>query len=140
MLFQMCTKLTFGLSHILVIIVIARNRIYSVGSFFFCDRILRFGKNMLQSLKSFLSNFKECWNIGSFTFCCCYSFLSSPSWLKMSLIYSRKYMLSNYRSEKFKQHCNHSYQWCIVKWLLLLSCLKWFLFVSLLSLLSYNLN
>ena len=65
MLFQMCTKLTFGLSHVLVIIVIAQNRIYSVGSFFFCDRILRFGKNMPQSLKSFLSNFKECWNIGS---------------------------------------------------------------------------
>ena len=140
MLFQMCTKLTFGLSHILVIIVIAQNKIYSVGSFFFCDRILRFGKNMPQSLKSFLSNFKECWNIGLVTFCRCYSFLSSPSWLKMSLIYSRKYMLSNYRSEKFKQHCNHSNQWCIVKWLLLLSCLKWFLFVSLLSLLSYNLN
>ena len=54
MLFQTCTKLTFGLS---VITVIARNRINSVSSLFFRDRILRFGKNMPQSLKRFLSNF-----------------------------------------------------------------------------------
>ena len=37
--------------------VIARNRINGVGSLFFRDRILRFGKNMPQSLKRFLSNF-----------------------------------------------------------------------------------
>ena len=57
MLFQTCTKLTFGLSDILVITVIAGNRINRVGSLFFRDRILRFGKNMPQSLKRFLSNF-----------------------------------------------------------------------------------
>ena len=34
MLFQTCTKLTFGLSDVLVITVIARNRINSVGSVF----------------------------------------------------------------------------------------------------------
>ena len=56
MLFQTCTKLTFGLSDILVITVIARNRISSVGSLLFRDRILRFGKNMPLSLKRFLSN------------------------------------------------------------------------------------
>ena len=37
--------------------VIARNRINAVGSLFFRDRILRFGENMPQSLKRFLSNF-----------------------------------------------------------------------------------
>ena len=47
----------FGLSDIFVVTVIARNRINGVGSLFFCDRILRFGKNMPQSLKRFLSNF-----------------------------------------------------------------------------------
>ena len=57
MLFQTYTKLTFGLSDILVITVIARNRINSVGSLLFRNRILRFGKNMPQSLKRFLSNF-----------------------------------------------------------------------------------
>ena len=57
MLFQTCTKLTFGLSDRLVITVIARNRINSVGSLFFRDRILRFGKNMPSSLKRFLRNF-----------------------------------------------------------------------------------
>ena len=51
MLFQMCTKLTFDLSDILVITANARNRINSVGSFFFRYRILRFDKNMPQSLK-----------------------------------------------------------------------------------------
>ena len=57
MLPQTSTKPTFGLSDILFITVIARNRIDSVGSLFFRDRILRFGKNMLHSLKRFLSNF-----------------------------------------------------------------------------------
>ena len=57
MLFQTCNKLTFGLSDILVITVMAMNRINSVGSLFFRNGILRFGKNMLQSLKRFLSNF-----------------------------------------------------------------------------------
>ena len=57
MLFQTCTKLTFGLSDMLVITVIAGNRTNSVGSLFFRDRILRFGTNMLQSLKRFLTNF-----------------------------------------------------------------------------------
>ena len=57
MLFETCTKLTFGLSDRLVITVIARNRINSVGSLFFRDRIRRFGKNMPSSLKRFLSNF-----------------------------------------------------------------------------------
>ena len=57
MLFQACTKLTFGLSDILVITVIARDRVNSVGSFLFRDMILSFGKIMPQSLKKFLSNF-----------------------------------------------------------------------------------
>ena len=52
-----CTKLTFGLSDVFVVSVIARNRINGVGSLFFRDRILRFGENMPQSLKRFLSNF-----------------------------------------------------------------------------------
>ena len=50
LLSQTCTKLTFGLSDILVITVIARNRINSVGSLFFRDRILRFSENMLRML------------------------------------------------------------------------------------------
>ena len=41
-----------------VVTVIARNRIKGIGLLFFHDRILRFGKNMPQSLKRFLSNFK----------------------------------------------------------------------------------
>ena len=49
MLFQASTK------H--VVTVIARNRINGVSSLFYRDRILRFGKNMPQSLKGFLSNF-----------------------------------------------------------------------------------
>ena len=57
MLFQTCTKLTFGRSDTLLIAVIVWNRIKSVDSFFFRNRILRFGKNMLYSLKKFLSNF-----------------------------------------------------------------------------------
>lgn len=57
MLFQTFTKLTFGLSDILVITIIARNRRNGVSSLFFCDSILRFDKNMLQRLKKFLSNF-----------------------------------------------------------------------------------
>ena len=56
-LMQTYTKLMFGLSDTLVITVIARNRINSVGSLFFHDRVLRFSKNMPQSLKRFLSNF-----------------------------------------------------------------------------------
>ena len=58
MFFQTCTKLTFSLSGILVITVIVRIAINSVGSLFFCDRIFRFGKNMAQGLKTVLSNFK----------------------------------------------------------------------------------
>ena len=46
MLFQAYTKMTFGLSDILVITVIARNRTNSLGSLYFRDRILTFGKNM----------------------------------------------------------------------------------------------
>ena len=46
MLFQTFIKLTFGLSDVLTITVIARNKIDSVGSLFFRDRILRFGKDM----------------------------------------------------------------------------------------------
>ena len=57
MLFQTCTKLTFGQSDLFVVTVVARNRINGVGSLFFRDRILRFGENMPQSLKRFLSNF-----------------------------------------------------------------------------------
>ena len=49
--------MTFGLSDVFVVTVNARNRINSVGSLFFRDRILRFGENMPQSLKRFLSNF-----------------------------------------------------------------------------------
>ena len=55
MLFQTCTKLTFSLSDVFVVTVIARNRINGVGSLFFRDRILS-GENMPQSLKRFLSN------------------------------------------------------------------------------------
>ena len=43
-LFQTCTKLKFNLSDILVITVIARDRKKSIGSLFFRERILRFGK------------------------------------------------------------------------------------------------
>ena len=57
MLFQTCTKLTFDLSDILVITVIARNRINVVGWLFFRGSILRFGKNMPQSLTRSLRNF-----------------------------------------------------------------------------------
>ena len=57
MLFRTCAKLTFGLSDVFVVTVIARNSINGVGSLFFRDRILRFGENMPQSLKRFLSNF-----------------------------------------------------------------------------------
>ena len=57
MLFQTCSKFTFGLSDVFVVTVITRNRISGVGSLFFNDRILRFGKNLPQSLKRFFSNF-----------------------------------------------------------------------------------
>ena len=50
-------KFTFSLSDVFVVTVITRNRISGVGSLFFNDRILRFGKNLPQSLKRFLSNF-----------------------------------------------------------------------------------
>ena len=53
----MCTKPMFGQSDILVITVIAWNRINSVGPLFFCDRTLSVSKNMPYSLKRFLSNF-----------------------------------------------------------------------------------
>ena len=56
-LFQTCTKLMFGLSDVFVVPVLARDRINGVGLLFFRDRILRFGENMPQSLKRFLSNF-----------------------------------------------------------------------------------
>ena len=39
--------MAFGLSDVFVVAVIARNRINGVGSLFFCDRILRFGKNVI---------------------------------------------------------------------------------------------
>ena len=54
MLFQTCTKLMLGLSDILVITVIAWNRINSISLLFFHDRILRFGKkNAYKSEKVF---------------------------------------------------------------------------------------
>ena len=46
MLFQTCTKLTFGLSDVFVVTVMARNRINGVGSLSFRDRFLRFGESM----------------------------------------------------------------------------------------------
>ena len=57
MLFETCTILTFGLSDVLVVTVVARNGITGVCSLFFRDRTLRFGKNMPQSLQRFFSNF-----------------------------------------------------------------------------------
>ena len=45
-LFQTCTELKFGLSDTLVITVITRNRINSVGPLFFRGKIFMFGKNM----------------------------------------------------------------------------------------------
>ena len=63
----MCTKLMLGLSNILMITVIARNRINSIGSLFLCDRILRFGKSLNQS------SIKPCLIIFlSFIFAKCY--------------------------------------------------------------------
>ena len=56
-LFQTCTKLMFGLSDVFVVPVLERDRINGVGLLFFRDRILRFGENMPQILKRFLSNF-----------------------------------------------------------------------------------
>ena len=44
-------------SSVFVVTVIARNRINGISLLFFCDRILRFGKNMPQSLRKLLSNF-----------------------------------------------------------------------------------
>ena len=57
MLFQTCTKLTLGLPDVFIVTVIARKRINGFGSLFFRDRILKFGKNMPQRFKRFLSNF-----------------------------------------------------------------------------------
>ena len=57
MLFKRCTKLTFGLSDILVITFIAQIWVNSVVSLFFRDGIFRFRKNMPQVLNRFLSNF-----------------------------------------------------------------------------------
>ena len=57
MLFQTCTKLTLGLPDVFVVTVIARKIINGFGSLFFQDRILKFGKNMPQRFKRFLSNF-----------------------------------------------------------------------------------
>ena len=51
MLFQTCTKLTFGLSDVFVAIVVTRNRINGVGSLFFRDRILRFGNVIVFEMK-----------------------------------------------------------------------------------------
>ena len=59
MLFQMCTKLMFGLSNVFIVIVIARNRINGVSSLFLqnCKNMPQNCKNMPQSLKRFLSYF-----------------------------------------------------------------------------------
>ena len=43
--------------YVFVVTVIAKNKINGVSTLFFRDRILRFGENMSQSLKRFLSNF-----------------------------------------------------------------------------------
>ena len=57
MLFQMCTKLTFGLSYILVIAVIAQNRIKSVlVSCSFVIETLSLTIKYSPNLKRFLSN------------------------------------------------------------------------------------
>ena len=59
MLFQMCTKLMFGLSNVFIVTVIARNRINGVSSLFLqnCKNMPQNCKNMPQSLKRFLSYF-----------------------------------------------------------------------------------
>ena len=44
-------------SSVFVVTVIARNRINGISLLFFCDRILRFSKNIPRSLRRFLSNF-----------------------------------------------------------------------------------
>ena len=59
----MCIKLMFGLSDVFVVAFIARNRINGVGSLFFRDRILRFGKNMPKYPKVFWD--KEYQSVGS---------------------------------------------------------------------------
>ena len=57
MLFQMCTKLTFGLSYILVIAVIAQNRMKSVSvSCSFVVGPLGLTIKYAPNLKRFLSN------------------------------------------------------------------------------------
>ena len=55
--FSFLQRKTGALLTVFVVTVIARNRMNGVGSLFFRDRILRFGENMPQSLKRFLSNF-----------------------------------------------------------------------------------
>ena len=45
------------MSDVFVVIVIAKNRIDGVGSLFFRDRILKFGRNMPHRLRRFLSDF-----------------------------------------------------------------------------------
>ena len=60
MLFQTCNKLTFGLSDIIVITVIAMNRINSVGSLFFRNRILRFKKEYVLKSEKVLEQLKRC--------------------------------------------------------------------------------
>ena len=57
MLFQTYTKLTLCLFDILVITIIEREGVKSVGSLFFRNRIRKFGKDMHQSLRRFLRNF-----------------------------------------------------------------------------------
>ena len=60
MLFQTCNKLTFGLSDIIVITVIAMNRINSVGSLFFRNRILKFKKKYAPKSEKVLEQLKRC--------------------------------------------------------------------------------
>ena len=60
MLFQTCNKLTFGLSDIIVITVIAMNRINSVGSLFFRNRILTFKKEYVLKSEKVLEQLKRC--------------------------------------------------------------------------------
>ena len=60
MLFQTCNKLTFGLSDIIVITVIAMDRINSVSSLFFRNRILRFKNKYAPKSEKVLEQLKRC--------------------------------------------------------------------------------
>ena len=60
MLFQTCNKLTFGLSDIIVITVIAMDRINSVSSLFFRNMILRFKKKYAPKSEKVLEQLKRC--------------------------------------------------------------------------------